>query len=396
MVCTDNWARTFAGVFAAVWCSFAAFGVAVPLVPRVLGSATLVGLAFAVTALAALLLRPWGGQLAQRIGARAAMTAGALLAVIAGIVYALGAGTPGVFVARIVMGAAEALLMTAGAVWALSLAPSTRRAQVVGLYGLSMWGGLAAGPVLGELTFRAGSYLYAWALATALPLVALALLARLPRHAPADEPVSRRFLPPAAILPGLALAAGGFGYATVTSFGALAMTERGIAGGALLLSLFSAAYVGVRLLAGRLPDRVGPLPMVVASAILEAAGLLVIAAAPTLSLAAIGAVVAGGGFTLLYPSLAVIAVDRAPDAERGATLGAVSSFLDLSIGVAGLAGGVVAGVSYEAVFVLAAVLALAGIAAASAAITGRSASGSRPSSSSRWNRSSGASGASSA
>jgi MFS family permease len=392
----NNWVRTFAGVFAAVWCSFAAFGVVVPLVPRLLGSATAVGVAFATTAAVALLLRPWGGRLAQRFGARATMTAGALLAVGTGAVYALPAGTPGVFAARAAMGVAEALLMTAGSVWALSLAPSSRRAQVVGLYGLAMWGGLAAGPVLGELAFRAGSYPAAWVVATALPAVAALVLVRLPRHEPSDAPVSSRLLPGAAVLPGLALAAGGFGYATVTSFGALAMSERGIAGGAVLLSLFSAAYVGVRLLAGRLPDRVGPLPMIVASAVLEASGLLVIALAPSLAPAAIGAVIAGGGFTLLYPSLALIAVDNAPEAERGATLGAVSSFLDLSIGVAGLAGGVVAGVSYPAVFILAAALALAGVAAARAAITGRSASGSRPSSSCRWNSSSGASGASSA
>lgn len=145
------------------------------------------------------------------------------------------------------------------------------------------------------------------------------------------------------------------------------MTDRGIAGGSMLLSLFSAAYVTVRLLAGRLPDRFGQVPMILTSAGLEACGLLTIALAPSLWVAAAGALVAGGGFTLLYPSLALIAIDKAPEAERGATLGAVSSFLDLSVGVAGLVGGVVAGVSYPAVFGLSAALALTAIAAGTAA-----------------------------
>jgi MFS family permease len=368
----SGWMRTFAGVFAVVWCTFTAFGVVVPVIPRLVtetlhGSATMVGVAFATAAVVALLLRPFGGQLAQRLGTRLVMTLGAAVAAGTGMAYALPLGAPGLLAARVGMGAAEALLMTAGSVWAVSLAPPQRRGQVVGLYGLSMWGGLTAGPALGELLYRMGSYALVWAAAAALPAAALLVLSRLPRGELAGERVSRRLLPPAAVLPGLALGAGAFGYASVTSFGALAMIDRGIANGSMLLSLFSAAYVTVRLLASRLPDRLGPVPMIVASASLEAAGLLLIAVAPAWWVAATGALVAGGGFTLLYPSLALIAIDTAPHAERGATLGAISSFLDLSVGVAGLLGGVIAGVSYPAVFGLAAALALAAIAAGTAA-----------------------------
>jgi predicted MFS family arabinose efflux permease len=123
----------------------------------------------------------------------------------------------------------------------------------------------------------------------------------------------------------------------------------------------------VRLLAGRLPDRLGPKPVIVASAGLEASGLLLITLADRWELAALGALVAGGGFTLLYPALALVAIRTAPPAERGATLGAISSFLDLSIGVAGVVGGVVADVSYAALFGLSAALALTGAASGLAA-----------------------------
>jgi MFS family permease len=367
-----SWVRTFAGVVLAVWFTFTAFGLVVPVIPRLVtehlhGSTTMVGSVFATAAVVALLLRPFAGQLAQRFGTRSVMALGATLAAATGGAYALPLGAPGLLAARMAMGVAEALLMTAGAVWAVSLAPPARRGQVVGLYGLSMWGGLAAGPVLGELAFLLGSYALVWSLAAALPGAALLVLAHLPRGELLGQRVSRRLLPPAAVLPGLALAAGAFGFASVTSFGALAMTDRGIAGGSMLLSLFSAAYVIVRLLASRLPDRFGPTPMIVASAGLEASGLLLIALATNWWVAAVGAVIAGGGFTLLYPSLALIAIDNAPEEERGATLGAVSSFLDLSVGVAGLVGGVVAGASYALLFGLSGALALTAIAAGNAA-----------------------------
>lgn len=356
--------RTFLGVWTAVWLTFTAFGVVVPAIPRLTSSPALVGAAFAATAVVALGARPYGGQLALRWGPRRVLAAGAAVAAVAGGIYLFPLGTPGLLAARVATGAAEALVMTAGSVWTVALAPQHRRGQVVGWYGLAMWGGLAAGPALGELLHRAGAaQQLVWVVAAALPTMALLVLACLPPGERSAEPVPLKLVPPAAVLPGLALAAGGFGFASVTSFGALAMTARGIPNGAVLLSLFGAAYVVVRLLAGRLPDRFGPVPIVVASAVLEASGLLLIAVAPAWWVAAIGAAVAGGGFTLLYPALALIALDAAPAAERGAALGAVSSFLDLSVGIAGLVGGIVAGVSYPAVFGLAAALALASIAA---------------------------------
>lgn len=363
---------TFAGVFIGVWANFAAFGVAFPVIPRLVtdsigGSAALVGAAFATAAVLAMLLRPVAGRLAQRHGPRLAMLLGSALTALAAAAYALPFGAPGLLAVRVAVGAAEALVMTGGAVWTVSLAPPSRRARMIGTYGLAMWGGLAIGPVLGELAFRAGSFALAWVTAAALVLVALFVLAFLPTGGPTDDQVSARLLPRATILPGLALAAGGFGYASVAGFGALAMADRGIGGGGMLVSLFSAAYVVVRLLASGLPDRFGPAPLILASAGLEAIGLTFIAVAQQSWLAAVGAVIAGGGFTLLYPSLALIAVAAAPESERGATLGAVSSFFDLSIGVAGLVGGVLAAVSYSAVFGLSAALALGAVAAGLAA-----------------------------
>ncbi|MBW8486825.1 MFS transporter [Actinomadura parmotrematis] len=357
------WWKVFAGLLAALFTTFTAFGAVIPVLPRLVvdehgGSPLAVGALFTCTAIVALLVRPYGGQAAQRFGCRRVMAAGAGIAVAVGVLYTLPLGLPGLFAARLVMGVGEALLFTAGSVWTVHLAPEHRRGQIVGWYGLAMWSGLSAGPALGELLYRTGSYAAVWTAAVALPAVALLVLSRLPRDADAGAAVSRRLLPPAAILPGLSLAAGAFGYAVIVGFGALALADRGLPNGPVLLSVFSAAYVGVRLLAGRLPDRVGPVKVIMVSSGCEAAGLLLVGLAPSWWAAALGALVAGGGFTLLYPSLALITIDRAPEAERGAALGAVSSFLDLSVGVAGLVGGAVAELSYPATFALAALLVL--------------------------------------
>ena len=83
-----------------MWSTFTGFGVVIPVLPRLVtqdlhGSAGLVGAAFATAAVVALLLRPFGGQLAQRFGTGGRMTLGAVIAIAAGAAYALPLGAPG-------------------------------------------------------------------------------------------------------------------------------------------------------------------------------------------------------------------------------------------------------------------------------------------------------------
>ncbi|MFJ6513890.1 MFS transporter [Streptomyces sp. NPDC091406] len=368
----DQWARTFAGIVTALFCTFASFGLVIPVIPRLVteelhGSALQVGVAFALSGVVALLVRPYAGQLAQRKGSRPVMLSGAgLLVVVAGL-YALPLGLPGLFAARLVMGVGEALLFTAGSVWTVSLTPAERRGQIVGYYGLAMWTGLTVGPLLGEVVFRSGSFGAVWIMAAVLPAVSVGVLSFLPNSARLGTSVSARLLPRSSVLPGLSLGCGAFGYAAVAGFGALALSSRGIANGSLLISLFSVAYVSVRLLAGRTPDRLGALPVIVISASVEAIGMVLIAFASVLWVAALGALIAGAGFTLLYPALALITIDTAPEEERGAALGAITSFFDVGVGVAGLLGGVLADVSYTATFLLAAVAVLGSLLTGTAA-----------------------------
>ena len=55
-----------------------------------------------------------------------------------------------------------------------------------------------------------------------------------------------------------------------------------------------------------------------------------------------GAVLAGSGFALVYPGLGVEAVRRTPPRSRGLAMGAYTAFLDLALGLANPALGLVA------------------------------------------------------
>ncbi|NED57653.1 MFS transporter, partial [Micromonospora aurantiaca] len=122
-----------------------------------------VGVVVTVTAVTALLVRPVAGALADRHGHRTVMLAGALVVAGGGLLYLAPLGVPALVAVRLLLGAGEAALFTAGAVWIVQLAPHERRGQLIGLYGVSMWGGISAGTFLGATVQQAG-YAAVWVL----------------------------------------------------------------------------------------------------------------------------------------------------------------------------------------------------------------------------------------
>ncbi len=86
--------------------------------------------------------------------------------------------------ARLVVGAGEGTVYTAGATWAVDLAPEDRRGWALGLFGLAVWGGLSLGPLIGELLRSHAGYDAVWILTAALPAAATLVAMRLPEPRP--------------------------------------------------------------------------------------------------------------------------------------------------------------------------------------------------------------------
>jgi MFS family permease len=291
------------------------------------------------------------------------MQAGALIVAAGGMLYFLPLALPALVAVRLLLGVGEASLFTAGAVWTISIAPHNRRGQLIGLYGVSMWGGISVGTFLGGTLLHFG-YSAVWALSAAVPLAGLLLISSVPAvgHSPPAAGGRGSLLPRSVLLPGVALALASAGYAGLAAFIVLHLKARGIGSGVIVLSCYSAVYAGTRLFIGRLPDQLGPRRVAVWSGIGEAAGLLIIAVAPSLLVAVIGSVVMGAGFSLLHPSLALMVMNRTERSKQGAAIGAYTSFWDLGLGVWGPVTGVVAtGFGYPAVFVVGAACAAAAV-----------------------------------
>ena len=361
----------FAGIFVVTGLGLLSIGATLPVIPRYvqgpLGAGDIaVGVvtgAFAITGLAC---RPLAGHLADRRGRRRIVIAGAVLTAVAGALYFVPAGVPGLVVARLFLGAGEGMVYTAGAAWVVDLAPLERRGQIIGLYGLAIWGGLSLGPPIGELILRASSFEMVWAFATAAPLLGAMIAMRIPESFAGrnPEPITRsNLVAREALVPGLALSLGVVGFAALAAFLVLHLDDLGIGRGTDVFTAFAVTVVLGRVLGGRLPDRYGPVPCVIGAGIIEAAGLLAIMAAGSLGVAIAGAMAMGAGFALLFPALALIVIERTPENRRGVAMGTFTAFFDLGVGIGAPAAGLAAAIGgYPAAFGLAAAAAIGTIA----------------------------------
>jgi len=359
------WAA-FAGIFIVTNLGLLAVGATLPVLPRFVseelnGSDLEVGIVTGAFALTGIVCRPIAGNLADRRGRKSTVAGGALLAAVAGALLFVPAGIPGLIFARLILGAGEGTVFTAGSAWNVDMAPPERRGRMIGLYGLAIWTGLTLGPPLGVLLQHVGGYELVWAFATAAPLLGLAIALRLPEsHVRGGDAAQGPLLSREAMSPGATFSLSVVGFAAVSAFIVLSLDDRGIGHGAEVFAVLAGTVVTTRLVAGGLPDRIGAARCALGAALVEAAGLILLGTAQSLPVAIAGAIGMGAAFSLLFPALSLIAVNRVVPERRGAAMGTFTAAFDLGmlvgsplVGAAALLGG------YSAAFYVGAGAALA-------------------------------------
>jgi MFS family permease len=360
--------RAFAGIFAATLLTLMAVGAYLPVLPHYvkgpLGYGSLaVGFTIGAFGFTAVASRPLAGRIADARGRRPVVATGALLAGVAGVLHFIPAGLPGIIVARLVLGAGEGTVFTAGATWVVDLAPRERRARVIGLYGLAVWGGLSTGPLIGSALFHNADFDAVWAFCAISPLLGalVAMLVHEPSRPVAPAP-RRRLIVRESIHPGIALALATVGYAAMASFIVLDLGSKHIGHGATAFAAFAVTVVVTRLAGGDLPDRIGPIRCAAGAAAVSAAGLVLIALTESLAIALAGAVCMGVAFALIYPSLSLVVVNSVADSRRGAALGTFTAFFDMGFLLGGPLTGLAASLGgYSAAFWVAAACAVGAV-----------------------------------
>jgi MFS family permease len=356
--------RRFVVVMLSGVCYFGAIGVLLPIVPRYVthrlgGGDVAVGAAVGALAVGAILLRPLAGRLGDRFGRRVLMIGGAAIvgtmAACAGLVPSLA----WLVVTRVLMGLGEAAFFVGGTTMATDLAPLARRGEAVSYWSVAIWGGLSLGPVLGEVVLDGGHYDRVWFTAGALGIAA-ALIALATRETRGSEPAVRgRLIHPAAVRPGVLLAATLVGIVGFNTFLPLYAPEVGVGDVGLVFLLYGVVVLGVRIFGARLPDTLGPVRAGTIAMSATAIGLVVIAIWHSTAGLMVGAMIVAVGSSFLYPALLLLALSGVSEGERGSVVGTFSAFFDFANGAGAVVLGAIAALSsYRGAFGFGAILAL--------------------------------------
>lgn len=330
--------------------------------------AVIAGLVISTQYVATLLSRGFAGRTSDTAGPKRAAWIGLLACAASGLLMIAAAllsawpvaslGT--MLVARLALGMGESCVATGCIMWGIGRVGSEHTAKVISWNGIATYGALAVGAPLGVVLVSMGGFIMIGVSGVALMLLALLLAwRRAPVHVEAGERLPMHHVFGRVAPYGMGLALGSVGFGVIATFITLYYASQGWVGAAPTLSAFGVCFVGVRLVLGWTIAHFGGYRVALCSLVIEAMGLMVLATASHAGVAMLGASLCGIGFSLVFPALGVVAVERVSVSNRGAALAAYSVFIDVALGVTGPLGGWIAsGGRYGPMFVVAAALSL--------------------------------------
>ena len=353
----------FVVVMISGFCYFTAMGAMLPVIPRYVdkrlgGNDIAVGLAVGALAVGAILLRPIAGRIGDRFGRRVLMIGGALIvgttALCAGLVEAL----EWIIATRVLMGLGEACFFVGATTMATDLAPEERRGEAVSYWSVALWGGLAFGPVLGELLLNGSNYDLVWYVSGGLGLAAAAVAIFTRETHVGGHEERGRLIAPEAIRPGILLAATLIGITGFSIFLPLYAPDVGVDDVGPLFLVYGVVVVFVRIFGAKLPDRLGPLRAGTIAIGATTLGLATLAIWQSTIGLVVATVIVAVGSSFLYPSMLLLVLRGVPEHQRGSVVGTFSAFFDFAAGASGIVlGGLAAASSYAGAFAGSAVLA---------------------------------------
>lgn len=323
------------------------FSSTLPLVPRYVegelgGGKVSVGIAVGIFSLSAIFARPLIGKLGDERGRRFIIVGGTALTALTVAAHALASSILLLYIVRLAMGVTQGAFFVGSATMVNDLAPPERRGEATNYFSVAVYGGMAIGPLGGELIQRATSFGFAFVAGGVSLLVASALAWFLPRDRPVpaagSNPAEKKpmiLIHPAAVLPGLILMGGLVTFTALNGFMPLYVEEKNLGSAGPILLVYGVLVLIMRIIGSKLPDRFGTLRMATIALIGQAAGMAVMGFWASQIGLFVGAAVLAIGGSFLYPTLLTAAVFGVADNERARATSTFTLAFELSSGLGG-------------------------------------------------------------
>lgn len=330
---TRNYVICFLGTFL-LYCSVYFLIPILPLYLDNIGKSTSeTGIIIGSFSATSIVLRPMVGRLLDRWPKKALMVCGAIIFLVAPPLYLLSESVAVLTLIRLFHGAGVALFATSAVVTVAGVVPRDRLAHATGIYVTSVSAAMGVAPLLGSYTSAFCSFDRELFLLCFLAfwILILSLLLQEPRTPP--EQIQRQsFLTvlqdKKVLVPSLALATCTFSLGTITAFLPLYVQSWGSHQAGLFFAVYSLVIVATRLLGGGLSDSLGRKTVLVPSIIAVFLSTLAFVFIRTTWSLSANAVFYAAGFSLVYPTLNALVVERVNVTNRGTALGILSASLD--------------------------------------------------------------------
>jgi MFS family permease len=283
-----------------------------------------IGRIMAMYSVAAILCQLGIGPLVDRFGRKPFLVLGATLVTGVSTAFLFSAALGWHFYAlRLLQGAAFACFMTSNLSLLADLAPVSRRAEAVGVFGVSGLVTIALAPAFGEAILRAYDFrmLFAATLLLAIATLVVCLATAVPR--PTIVESARRlgtgfwrgFVP-------VMLSGFQFGLANSVVFVFLPPYARyvGLPRVAPFYVVYTTMAIAVRFLGGRLADHLERRQVILPSLVGLSIGVVLFSALQSTWMLVLIAFINGTAHGFVYPATSALAFDRAPSGARGRAL----------------------------------------------------------------------------
>ena len=337
------------------------------------GAESQVGMIMGAFAIAAVLTRPFSGQMVSIWSRKSGLSLGTFIYFLAPALYTLAGSVSVLMGLRFFHGIGIAIYTTASSVFVADLSPPARRGEAMGYYGMALNLSMTIGPALGAYLVGTIGFINLFWLSSALALSSFLLTQFIhePQRPPASNPANPATAerPPlfsrSALFPGLIAVCMTMTFGTVVSFLPLFVQAHELGNPGLFFTVYSITVVLSRPFAGRLSDRFGRPAVIIPGMLLLGVAMTVLAFSTTEFGLLSAAVLQGFGFGGVQPSLMAQVVDQSTDHDRGPALATLMGAFDVGVGLSSIGLGLVLeATNFTVTFLCAASIGLFGAGAA--------------------------------
>lgn len=332
--------RPFVILCLATFFFYLSFYLILPVMPLYVagmgGTPTQLGLIIGLFAFMAMVLRPPVGWIIDTRGYRLVLLAGMAIFMLASLGYTIARSVDGVLVLRLFHGMGMGLFPTAATVVVAEVAPSARRGEAMGWFGIANSAGLIVGPAAGMALAGRMGFPVLFLVAGGVAAFGVGCLLTLPRIGQRPESTGRPlqwkdFFSPAAVLPSVVLLFLYVPYGALVSFIPIIGTRRGLENPGTFYAVFALAVLLVRAKAGHLSDRRGRVFVILPGMLVASLAFAVLGLTSGPIGVLLGGAIYGVGFGAVQPALMALTADRVPPEERGKAMGTFYTAWELGI-----------------------------------------------------------------